>query len=86
MNLLTSELKAHIIESLRLEDVTIEQIDDDAPLFGEGLGLDSLDALDLIVMLEKYYGILIKDAEESRPAFKSVHALAEFIQARKTSQ
>ena len=86
MQVSTSELKAQIIESLRLDDVTIEQIDDDAPLFGEGLGLDSLDALDLIVMLEKYYGILIKDAEESRPAFKSVRALAEFIQARKTSQ
>ena len=85
MNFLTSELKAHIIESLRLE-VTIEQIDDDAPLFGEGLGLDSLDALDLIVMLEKYYGILIKDAEESRPAFASVRALAEFVQARRTPQ
>jgi acyl carrier protein len=86
MTLQTSELKAHIIESLRLDDVTVEQIEDDAPLFGEGLGLDSLDALDLIVMLEKHYGILIKDAEESRPAFVSVRAMAEFIEGRKAAQ
>lgn len=81
-NLLT-ELKTKIIESLRLEGVTPEQIEDDAPLFGTGLGLDSIDALELVVMLESAYGIIIKDIEEGRPAFKSVRTLAAFVQARR---
>ena len=84
MDNLLSELKARIIESLRLEDITPDQIDDDAPLFGTGLGLDSIDALELVVMLENHYGIVIKDIEEGRPAFKSVRTLADFIQAKRT--
>lgn len=83
MTVSTTELKTKIIESLRLQDVTSEQIDDDAPLFGTGLGLDSIDALELVVMLEKHYGIVIKDIEEGRPAFRSVRTLAEFIESRK---
>lgn len=86
MTLSTNELKTKIIESLRLQDVTPEQIDDDAPLFGTGLGLDSIDALELVVMLEKHYGIVIKDIEEGRPAFRSVRTLAEFIDARKAAK
>jgi len=82
MSVSTNDLKTKIIESLRLQDVTPEQIDDDAPLFGAGLGLDSIDALELVVMLEKHYGIVIKDIEEGRPAFRSVRTLAEFIDAR----
>ena len=82
MTVSTNELKAKIIESLRLQDVTPEQIQDDAPLFGTGLGLDSIDALELVVMLEKHYGIFIKDIEEGRPAFRSVKTLAEFIEAK----
>lgn len=85
MDPLTDELKARIIEALRLQDITPGQIDDDAPLFGTGLGLDSIDALELVVMLEKHYGIVIKDIEEGRPAFKSVRALAAFVQAKRTS-
>jgi acyl carrier protein len=81
----TTELKTKIIESLRLQEVTPEQIEDDAPLFGTGLGLDSIDALELVVMLEKHYGIVIKDIEEGRPAFRSVRTLAEFIDAKKTA-
>ena len=81
----TTELKAKIIESLNLQDVTPAQIDDDAPLFGTGLGLDSIDALELVVMLEKYYGIVIKDIEEGRPAFRSARTLADFIAARRSS-
>ena len=61
MKELTNELKEHIIDVLNLEEMTPEDIDNDAPLFGEGLGLDSIDALELIVMLEKVYGIKIKD-------------------------
>ena len=82
MRVSPDELKARIIESLKLQDITPEQIDNDAPLFGEGLGLDSIDALELVVLLEKNYGIVIKDIEEGRPAFKSVRTLAEFIDAR----
>jgi acyl carrier protein len=84
MDIILNELKAEIIQSLRLEDIRPEQIDDDAPIFGTGLGLDSIDALELVVMLEQNYGIVIKDIEEGRPAFKSVRALAAFIQAKRT--
>ena len=85
MQISLTELKAKIIESLKLQDITPEQIDDDAPLFGSGLGLDSIDALELVVMLEKNYGIVIKDIEEGRPAFRSVRTLGEFIQAKRTA-
>ena len=86
MEISPEELKAKIIESLNLQDITPEQIGNDAPLFGAGgLELDSIDALELVVMLEKNYGIVIKDIEESRPAFKSVRALAAFVQAKRIS-
>lgn len=85
MAISTTELKSRIIESLNLQDITPEQIDDDAPLFGAGLGLDSIDALELVVMLEKNYGIIIKDIEEGRPAFRSVRTLADFIETRRAS-
>jgi acyl carrier protein len=83
MQVSTHELKSKIIEALKLQDITPEQIDDDAPLFGTGLGLDSIDALELVVLLEKEYGIVIKDIEEGRPAFRSVRTLADFIQAKR---
>jgi acyl carrier protein len=70
---------------LRLEDITPDEIGDDTPLFGEGLGLDSIDALELVVMLERHYGIVIKDIEEGRPAFQSVRSLAAFIQAKRAA-
>jgi acyl carrier protein len=79
----TTELKSKIIESLHLQDITAEEIDDEAPLFGTGLGLDSIDALELVVMLEKNYGIVVKDIEEGRPAFRSVRTLADFVEARR---
>lgn len=85
MAISTTELKSKIIEALNLQDVTPDQIDDEAPLFGAGLGLDSIDALELVVMLEKNYGIVIKDIEEGRPAFRSVRTLADFIDARRAS-
>ena len=83
MEISTTELKSKIIESLKLQDVSPDKIGDDDPLFGAGLGLDSIDALELVVMLEKNYGIVIKDIEEGRPAFRSVRALADFINARR---
>jgi acyl carrier protein len=79
-----SDLKINIIKSLNLEEVTPDQIDENAPLFGTGLGLDSIDALELVVMLEECYGIVIKDIEEGRPAFRSVHALAAFIDSKRS--
>ena len=85
MEISLSELKSKIIESLKLQDITPDQIGDDAPLFGDGLGLDSIDALELVVMLEKNYGIVIKDIEEGRPAFQSVRTLADFIKAKRPS-
>lgn len=85
MPIATTELKSKIIESLNLQDITPDQIEDEAPLFGGGLGLDSIDALELVVMLEKNFGIVIKDIEEGRPAFKSVRTLADFIDSRRTS-
>jgi acyl carrier protein len=82
---LIQEIKERIIESLRIEDVEPGDIDSDAPLFGEALGLDSIDALELVVMVEKYYGIQIVDIELGREAFQSVRALADFITENKTS-
>ena len=79
MDSLIEQLKQRIIEILNLEDIVPDDIDASAPLFGEGLGLDSLDALELVVMLEKDYAIKITDIEVGRQAFASVTSLAEFI-------
>lgn len=79
MEELTDKLKKEIIEVLNLEDVKPEDIDVDAPLFGDGLGLDSIDALELIVLLEKNYGIKIEDPKEGRKIFTSVRTMADYI-------
>ena len=79
MEELISQLKKEIIEELNLEDLTSEDIDTDTPLFGEGLGLDSIDALSLIVILEKKYGLKIETAEEGKIIFYSVRTIAEYI-------
>lgn len=77
---LKDELKNKVIEALNLEDLTAVDIEDDAPLFGNGgLGLDSIDALELIVMLEKSYGIKIKDPKAGKDIFKSISTLADYI-------
>jgi acyl carrier protein len=86
MDQFVAELKTRIVETLKLQDIKPEQIDENAPLFGAGLGLDSIDALELVVMLEKHYGIVVKDIEEGRPAFASVRALADFIRAKQTAK
>jgi acyl carrier protein len=74
-----ARLKQIIIEYLNLEGMTPEMIEDEAPLFGEGLGLDSVDALELVVALEKEYKIRIENPEASREAFTSVATLAAFV-------
>jgi len=80
---LKEELKQAIVTDLNLEDVDPQEIEDDEPLFGEGLGLDSLDAVELVVLLQKHFGIEIKDMEEGRQAFVSINALASFIEQRR---
>lgn len=75
-------LKKILVEELNLEDVTPEDIEDDAPLFGEGLGLDSLDAVELVVLLEKHFGVEIQSLDEGREAFQSINTLVAFIEER----
>ncbi|HEV7507472.1 MAG TPA: phosphopantetheine-binding protein [Thermoanaerobaculia bacterium] len=75
-------IKRLIVESLNLEGMKPEAIEDDTPLFGEGLGLDSVDALELVVALEKEFGIKIKSQEIGREVFSSVSTLSEFIAGR----
>ncbi|MCD6062689.1 MAG: acyl carrier protein [Flavipsychrobacter sp.] len=72
-------LKQQIIDSLNLQGMKPEDIDDNAPLFGEGLGLDSIDSLELMVLLERNYGIKIEDAREGRKVLSSVQSMSEYI-------
>ncbi|HET6227725.1 MAG TPA: phosphopantetheine-binding protein [Bacteroidia bacterium] len=83
MNELIDRLKGEIIEQLNLEDIKKEDIKNDAPLFGEGLGLDSIDALELIVLLEKNYGIKIANPADGKKIFQSVQTMAQYIQDNK---
>lgn len=69
-----------IIETLNLEEITPEEIDNDAPLFRDGLGLDSIDALELVVAIEKIFRIIIEDEDVGKRAFASINALARFVQ------
>jgi len=73
------QLKKLIIERLKLEDVSPEDIGTDDPLFGEGLGLDSIDALELVLGLEKNYGVIIPDAQVGQRVFQSVRTIAQYI-------
>ncbi len=80
MEELKIKLKQQIIDSLNLQGMKPEDIKDDAPLFGDGLGLDSIDSLELMVLLERNYGIKIEDAREGRKILTSVQTMAEYIQ------
>ncbi|MBO7111275.1 MAG: acyl carrier protein [Bacteroidaceae bacterium] len=84
MEELILKLKQEIIEVLNLEDIKPEDIDNEAPLFGEGLGLDSIDALELIVLMEKNYGIKLQDPAKGKEIFKSINVMADFIQKNRT--
>ena len=79
MEELKLELKEKIIENLNLEDVELSEIADDEPLFGDGLGLDSIDALELIVMLDKDYGIKLSDPKLGKAIFESIEVMAKYI-------
>lgn len=76
---LVEKLKVEIIEALNLEDLEPGDIDKDSPLFGDGLGLDSIDALEMIVLLEKNYGIKLQDPKEGKKVFYSVQTMADYI-------
>jgi acyl carrier protein len=79
MDKLIADLKTQIIEQLNLQDTKPEDIGDDQPLFNEGLGLDSIDALELIVLLQQHYKIKLSNAEDGPKVFKSVKTMAEYI-------
>ena len=83
MDELILKLKNEVIEQLNLEDITPDDINPDSPLFGEGLGLDSIDALELIVLLEKNYGIKIEDPKDGKKIFFSIRSMAEYITEHK---
>jgi acyl carrier protein len=86
MEELILELKEKIIEALNLEEMTPEDIDADSPLFGDGdgLGLDSIDALELIVLMEKNYGIKLANPAEGKAIFKSIRTIAEYVNEHRT--
>lgn len=84
MSDLRTELKEKIIEQLNLEDMEVADIDDSEMLFGDGVGLDSIDALELIVMLEKDYGIKLTDPKEGKKIFVNISTMADYIEANRT--
>lgn len=84
MEALKQELKEKIIEVLNLEDIAVADINDDDALFGDGLGLDSIDALELIVMLDKDYGIKLVDPKEGKNIFRSIETMAAYITEHRT--
>jgi acyl carrier protein len=81
MDKLMADLKVQIIDQLNLQDLSPEDIGNDEPLFVEGLGLDSIDALELIVLLQQHYKIKLASADEGPKVFKSVRTMAEYITA-----
>jgi len=81
---LKQQLKQQIIQFLNLTDITPDDIKDDAPLFGEGLGLDSIDSLELIVLLNREYGIVIKDLKEGRKVLVDINTMVDYIEKNRT--
>ncbi len=85
MNLLSTEIKQLIIDTLNLEGMTPEEIDAEAPLFGDGLGLDSIDALELGLALKNRYGVVLSaESQDMRQHFYSVETLAKFVSAQRS--
>lgn len=84
MEELILQLKTQIIEALNLEEIQPEDIDNDAPLFGDGLGLDSIDALELIVILDRHYGIKLANPAEGKAIFKSINTIAAYVAENRT--
>lgn len=85
MDALIAELKQKVVEALNLEELSAEEINENTPLFGaDGLGLDSIDALELIVLLDKEYGIRLSDPKQGKEIFYSIVTMAEYIQKHRT--
>lgn len=84
MEVLKKELKERIINVLNLEDIAVEEIQDNDALFGDGLGLDSIDALELIVLLDKEYGIKLSDPKQGKEIFQSIETMSAFIAENRT--
>lgn len=74
-----TQLKELLVKNLNMEGVTPDSIRDDEPLFGEGLGLDSLDAVEIVVILQRHFGVEVKDMEKGREIFRSVNTVARYI-------
>ena len=83
---ITQELRKELIKQLNLEDILPESFDENTPLFGEGLGLDSIDSLELVVLLDRNYGIKLKDPKEGRNVFYSIKTMAEYIYNNRPKQ
>ncbi|PBQ31185.1 acyl carrier protein [Sphingobacteriaceae bacterium] len=81
---LKEELKAQVIEFLNLAPMTAAEIKDDMPFFGEGLGLDSIDSLELVVMLKRQYGIDIQDPKEGRKILVDINTMADYVEKNRT--
>ncbi len=81
---LKEDLKKILVKELNIEDVVPEEIEDDEPLFGAKLGLDSIDAVELVFQVEKHFGVAIKNMQEGRPALQSINSLSAFIEARRS--
>jgi acyl carrier protein len=81
-----AKLKELLVSNLNIEGVTPEQIKDDDALFGEGLGLDSLDAVEIVVILQRHFGVEVKDMEKGREIFRSINTLANYIYDTKQGQ
>ena len=85
MDNLINQIKVELIKALHLDGMKPEDLDADAPLFGEGgIGLDSIDALEIIVMLEKNYGIRLSNVSEGKAIFKSIRSIAEYVKEHKS--
>jgi acyl carrier protein len=81
---LRQQLKKQIVESLNLLSVKPDDIKDDEPLFGEGLGLDSIDSIELIVLLNREYGVVIEDPKEGRKVLVDINTMADYIEKHRT--
>jgi len=81
-----AQLKELLISQLALEDITPEEIKDDEPIFGEGLGLDSLDAVEIVVLLQRNFGVTMKETEKGNEIFRSINTLAAFIVENSSKQ